>query len=169
MQRILYTESIYRLLRIHIDGWVCRYKSHYHIVEPATVKGTNILWQSKLMKIILLRIDTLLGKDLETNNETTAVAMQRSRKHASTTVELLLETVLFAWFVPRSYFEDNCGDTVSCQLSVESWDCEDRTWAQEAEESTLLEAVTRKRLVRTHQAGKGGVMIFELWRLAVAL
>jgi hypothetical protein len=35
----------------------------------------------------------LLGKDLETN-ETRAVAMQQRGKHASTTIELLLETVL---------------------------------------------------------------------------
>jgi hypothetical protein len=40
------------------------------------------------------RIGSLLGKDLETNNNTTAFAMQRGCKHASTTIELLLETVL---------------------------------------------------------------------------
>jgi hypothetical protein len=36
----------------------------------------------------------------------------------------------------------------------------------------LLEAVTRERLVKTQQAGKflaGVVVIFEMWRLAVAL
>jgi hypothetical protein len=43
---------------------------------------------------VLWRIDPLLGKDLETNNETTTVAMQRGGKHASTTIELLLETVI---------------------------------------------------------------------------
>jgi hypothetical protein len=47
MQRILYTESIYRLLGVHIDGWLCSYKRHYHIVERATVKGTNILLPRK--------------------------------------------------------------------------------------------------------------------------
>jgi hypothetical protein len=36
----------------------------------------------------------LLAKDLNTNNETTAVAMQRHGKHASTTIELLLEMML---------------------------------------------------------------------------
>jgi hypothetical protein len=36
----------------------------------------------------------LLGKDLETNNETTAVAMQQRGKDTSTTIELLLEMVL---------------------------------------------------------------------------
>jgi hypothetical protein len=44
--------------------------------------------------IILWRIDTFIGKNLETNNETEAVAMQRRGKHTSTTIELLLETVL---------------------------------------------------------------------------
>jgi hypothetical protein len=42
----------------------------------------------------------------------------------------------------------------------------------EAEEVPLLEAVTRKMLVKTQQAGKGlavAVVICELWRLAVEL
>jgi hypothetical protein len=43
---------------------------------------------------VLWRIDPLLGKDLETKNETTAVAIQRRGKHASTTIGLRLETVL---------------------------------------------------------------------------
>jgi hypothetical protein len=61
---------------------------------------------------------------------------------------------------------------------VESWvqlcigGCEDRTWAREAEESPLLEAVARERLVETQQTVKGlagAMVICELWRLAVAL
>jgi hypothetical protein len=43
---------------------------------------------------------------------------------------------------------------------------------REAEESPLLEAVVRERLVKIEQAGKGlagAVVICELWRLAVAL
>jgi hypothetical protein len=39
--------------------------------------------------------------------------------------------------------------------------------ARETEESLLLEAVARKRLVKTLQAGS--MVICELWRLAVAL
>jgi hypothetical protein len=42
---------------------------------------------------------------------------------------------------------------------------------RDIEESSLLEAVTRERLMKTQQAGKGlaGVVtICELWRLAVA-
>jgi hypothetical protein len=48
----------------------------------------------------------------------------------------------------------------------------ERTRACEAEESPLLEAVDRERLVKTEQAGKdfaGAVMICEVWRLAMAL
>jgi hypothetical protein len=50
--------------------------------------------------------------------------------------------------------------------------CEERSWAREAEESPLLEAVVRERLVKKQQAGKGlacGVLICELRRLALAL
>jgi hypothetical protein len=42
----------------------------------------------------------------------------------------------------------------------------------EAEESPLLEAIVRERLVKTQQAGKGlagAVVISELWRLPVTL
>jgi hypothetical protein len=46
-------------------------------------------------RVVVWLIDPLLGKDLETNNETTTVAMQRRGTHASTTIELQLETVLF--------------------------------------------------------------------------
>jgi hypothetical protein len=38
---------------------------------------------------MLWHIDPLLDKDLERNNETTAVAMQRRGKRASTTIERL--------------------------------------------------------------------------------
>jgi hypothetical protein len=40
--------------------------------------------------------------------------------------------------------------------------CEERTRAREAEESPLLEAIAKERLVKTQQAGKGladGVVI----------
>jgi hypothetical protein len=50
--------------------------------------------------------------------------------------------------------------------------CDKRTWARGAEESPLLEAVARERLVKTQQAGKClvcAVVIDELWRLAMAL
>jgi hypothetical protein len=44
--------------------------------------------------------------------------------------------------------------------------------AREAEEFPLLEAVIRKRLVKTEQVGKGlagAVMICGLWRIAMML
>jgi hypothetical protein len=46
------------------------------------------------------------------------------------------------------------------------------TWARKAEETPLLEAVDRERILKTQKAGKGlegVVLICELWRLAVAL
>jgi hypothetical protein len=70
--------------------------------------------------------------------------------------------------VPRSYLEDNWGIRVQFCTGI----CEERTRAREAEESSLLEAAARERLVKTQQAGKdlaGVVVICELWRLAVAL
>jgi hypothetical protein len=50
--------------------------------------------------------------------------------------------------------------------------CEDRTSAHEDEESPLLEAVVRERLVKTQQAGKGlayAVVICKVWKSAMAL
>jgi hypothetical protein len=86
-----------------------------------------------MQRYILWCINPLLGKDLETNNETAAVAMETRGKHASTTTQLLLETVLYnallgscnswtktietgvfsMWSMPRSYLEDNWGDQIS--------------------------------------------------------
>jgi hypothetical protein len=54
-------------------------------------KITELLLQDYM---ILWRIDPFLGKDPETKNGATAVARQRRGKHAPTTIELLLETVL---------------------------------------------------------------------------
>jgi hypothetical protein len=45
-------------------------------------------------------------------------------------------------------------------------------WTWEAEESQLLEAVAKKWLMKTQQAGKflaDAVVNYEVWRLAVAL
>jgi hypothetical protein len=44
--------------------------------------------------------------------------------------------------------------------------------SEEAEETPLLEAVTREQLVKTQQAGKdlaGAVVISEVWRLVMGL
>jgi hypothetical protein len=82
--------------------------------------------------------------------------------------------------VPRSYKEDNWGNQVSSvwglrkkRVSFKSWKAVGREppfiedLSAEAEESPLLEAVTRERLVKTQQAGKGlasAVVICVLWR-----
>jgi hypothetical protein len=50
--------------------------------------------------------------------------------------------------------------------------CEERTSERAGELSPQLEAVARKRLVKTQRAGKslaGAAVIWELWRSAVAL
>jgi hypothetical protein len=85
---------------------------------------------------MMWRMHSLLGRGFEID-ETTAFAMQERGKHASTTIELLLETVSFnpllgscnnwpttmeigvfsSWFVPRSYLEDNWGYPRSCQFT----------------------------------------------------
>jgi hypothetical protein len=62
-------------------------------------------------------IDTLLGKDLETNNGTTAVAMQRRDKHASTTI-VTFENGVSNRSVQRVYKEDGWGDPVSLDSEV---------------------------------------------------
>jgi hypothetical protein len=74
---------------------------------------------TNIKRNILWRIDGLLGKDLETKKETTAVAMQRRGKHVSTTIVLLLETVFSTRSVQRSYLDDNWGGPVSSRMRVQ--------------------------------------------------
>jgi hypothetical protein len=168
------------------------YLNIYNCINTRTqyTPHTQALWAW------ILCIDSLLGKDLESNNEITAVAMQQHGKHASTSIDLLLETVLCnpllgscnTWTttietgvfsmlsVLWNYLEENRGTqlVVSCQLRVEfcTGGYEDRIWAHEVEESPLLEAVAREWLVKTKQGGKGlasAVVIREFWRSAIAL
>jgi hypothetical protein len=44
-----------------------------------------------------------------------------------------------------------------------------RTRPLEAEESPLLQAVAKERLLKTQQAGKGLAVLAVIWRLTVAL
>jgi hypothetical protein len=94
------------------------------------------------------------------------------------------------WSAPRSYKDDNWGNTVSWALQGRlTWDgdnveliivrfqlrdirCTGRTWAREAEESPLLEAVVRERLLKTLKSGEGLVfaaVVCKVWRLVMAL
>jgi hypothetical protein len=53
-----------------------------------------------------------------------------------------------------------------------TWVCEERTWEHDAEESLLLEAVARERLMKSRQPinfPARGMMICELRRLAMTL
>jgi hypothetical protein len=61
---------------------------------------------------IKVDIVALLGKDLETNNET-AVAMQRRGKYVSGTIALLLETVFCTRSVQSGYKEGKWGDPIT--------------------------------------------------------
>jgi hypothetical protein len=92
----------------------------YLLTVNPTLHETQIELRFHLKRLLVLlwRIEPLLGKDLETNHETTTVFMQRRDKHASTTIKLLSETVFSMWCVPRSYFEDNWSDPVSSQLKI---------------------------------------------------
>jgi hypothetical protein len=63
------------------------------------------------------RIEPLLGKDQEKNNETTVVVTQRCDKHASTT-ELLLENVFSTRSVQRVCKEENLVVPVSCKSAA---------------------------------------------------
>jgi hypothetical protein len=90
--------------------------------------------------------------------------------------------MLSAQAVPKGYKKDNLNNQVSSvQEAVKKRD----SWkgagsgppfrkdlSMEAEESPLLEAVTRKRLVKTQQAGKDlmcAVVICKVWRSPMAL
>jgi hypothetical protein len=112
---------------------------------------------------------------------------QRIGKHASTTIDIVGNGVFCsvrAKWLQRKELEQPVQLSSSKKAEkkwryswVVSWQefcmggCEDRTWGREDEESPLLDAVARERLI-TQQAGKGlagAVMIGELWRSAVAL
>jgi hypothetical protein len=90
-------KHMYLIYIITLSSVNTKYEGNYF--ERYTCKSILILWCT----------DPLLGKDLETNNETTTVAMHRCDKHASTTIELLLETVFSTRSVQRGYKEYNWG------------------------------------------------------------
>jgi hypothetical protein len=60
-----------------------------------------------------------------------------------------MEELFSTWSVPRSYKLEVCS-------SVQLWDGGQTgmAWVRDAEESPLLEAVVRERVVNTQQAGK---------------
>jgi hypothetical protein len=64
-------------------------------------------------------------------------------------MEELLQAVFFMWSVPRCYNRDKCRVQLVVRQSPASKDVN-----TEAEEATVLEAVTRKRLVKKQQTEK---------------
>jgi hypothetical protein len=69
-----------------------------------------------------------------------------------------MEELFFMWSVPRGYKRD--------KLSSVRGVCEERTWAREAEESPLLEAVVRVRLVKPQQGE--GLAFSDLWNVEIS-
>jgi hypothetical protein len=84
------------------------------------------------------------------------------------TIEVLLETVLSTRSVKMGYKQDNRYKQVSSVREA----VKRGLGSAEAEESPLLGAVIRERLLTTQQTGKYlacAMMIFNVWRLAMAL
>jgi hypothetical protein len=83
-------------------------------------KSFQYTWKITVLKRTRQRISpcsrsiwsTILHNIYLETNETTATAMQWRRKYTSIKIELLLEKVFSMWSVPKSYLEDNWGDTV---------------------------------------------------------
>jgi hypothetical protein len=75
--------------------------------SKACYKDTFTFFTFNHRDYLLWRIDPLVGKDLETDNDTTAASMQRRGKYASVTMEFLLEKVFSNPSVQRGYKEGN--------------------------------------------------------------
>jgi hypothetical protein len=129
------------------------------------------------------------------NNRTTMLCnpfLSFGLVNASTTTWLLMESVFSIRSVQHGYKEGNWSNPISWGVAVQlssakeaekrwcySWvvtdkefcvgGCDKRTWSGEVEESPLLEAVARERLLQIQQAGKilsgccGG-----LWSMAIS-
>jgi hypothetical protein len=122
----------------------CRFVSRQRL-------GTQVPAATNTRATVELLLETVLSVV-----RAAAVATKRHRKHVSATansdatIEVLLETVISIRSVQRGYKENSWSENSS--VGKEPSFREDlRT---EAEESPLLEAITRKRLVKTLQAGK---------------
>jgi hypothetical protein len=123
-----------------VEGWVL----HGRLWRQHLSKGSCRLSTAKSrclegLKGAMWPIEPLLGKDLETNKETIAVAMQKRGKLACTTIELLLETLLWNPLrgrcnsltktmetvvfsirsIPTNYLKDNTSDPVSLKSAYE--------------------------------------------------
>jgi hypothetical protein len=93
---------LYRNVNFLSAGTVCS-----EVAESGAVKWTPLaLLHLAFQRNIAYRPVARQGS----RNETTAVAMQRRSIHASTTIELILETVFSTWSVQRGYKEDKWGN-----------------------------------------------------------
>jgi hypothetical protein len=97
---------------------------------------------------LLWRVEPLLCNDREMGGYTRPVSGQRLSKHvpAATDTNANNRRAVFSmWSVPRCYKHGS--RLVYSQFCTGV--CEERTWGREAEESPLLEAIARKRPVKT--------------------
>jgi hypothetical protein len=62
-------------------------------------------------------------------------------------IEVLLETEVPIRFLPRCYNRDN-GDNQISWVQEYTGVCEERSWTREAQDLSLLEAVSREQLVK---------------------
>jgi hypothetical protein len=77
-------------------------------------------------------------------------------------------TVFSTWSVLRVYKRDDICSSVQLREGNQAA----KAWALEAEESPLLETVSRERLVKTLQVGEDLVfsaVIYKMWRMAMVL
>jgi hypothetical protein len=84
-------------------------------------------------------IDPFLGNDRETNNKTTAVTGQRilNKQQLNNNNNGTIGNVVFYAVCTKGVYNDDTSRAIEFRTEV----CEERTWAREAEESSLLEAV----------------------------
>jgi hypothetical protein len=94
-------ESKHRENLCHGEKGEAKQKLQAQLSEKKWRNACGLFGNNSPKEGAMWRIDQLLRKDLETNNETTAVAMQQRGKHASTTIELLLEMVFSARSMQR--------------------------------------------------------------------
>jgi hypothetical protein len=122
------------------------------------------MFRPPLIINILLRVEPLLCNNRERSKYTRVVSKQRFGKQVAAatnrraTIEVLLKMMFSTRSVPRGYKEENWGNQVNSVRESEATRVQlvgsHRSERPEAEIHPLLEAVTRKCLVKTSQAGK---------------
>jgi hypothetical protein len=126
---------------------------------PCTAVAMIRVW--KMARYTMVVSGERLGKHVPAATDTNATMVQQQKNRifcGSRRADLSANesrhnnrrAVFLMWSEPRCYKQGTRLQlSQSCTIV-----CKDRTWAREAEESPLLEAVVRERLVKTVQAGE---------------